>query len=177
MVLQAFEKFPSGKGQLVLIFMRHGSDDFVSGHLLPAGVEQVRAEAQRLSEILIPDKILSSCADRARQTAEIVRDVFSGKVRAGALSVSYNEGLAYSAEGSAIFVQKFLPRLGTDFKTVLCVSHNETISTNLSYLTGTAISPGFAESMILKFRAKNWAEARADTLVDAQQLVQPVFFD
>lgn len=119
-----------------LLLMRHGKsswkDDKLSDHKRPLK-KRGRKDSKRMAKVmssndLIPDLILSSSAERAKETVEIIVE-----------NLEYKNKIVYSDElymGEPQDFIKVLTALKDDYNTVLIVGHNPGLEAYLQIIDG-----------------------------------------
>ncbi len=128
-----------------VLILRHAKSDWgnpdladIDRPLAKRGLE----EAPRMGEVLAlfksaPDKILSSPAKRAKQTAEIV-----------AKACNYRQAIQWEESfygGSSLDLLKALQNLSATVERVLLVGHNPVLEETVATLSGPAFSRGTDE--------------------------------
>lgn len=119
-----------------LLLMRHGKsswkDDKLSDHERPLK-KRGKKDSKRMAKVmssndLIPDLILSSSAERAKETVEIIVE-----------NLEYKNKIVYSDElymGEPQDFIKVLTALKDDYNTVLIVGHNPGLEAYLQIIDG-----------------------------------------
>lgn len=156
---------PSSQPTRRLILLRHGESgwegDPPSDHertLTALGAAQARMAAQALVHRgWVPQRILSSSARRAHDTAELV-------AHAAGVAVERHQAL-YS--GGLGVLQSCVAALADDVEVVLVVGHNPALSAAASTLCGSAVSlstgcAALLEKTLLETHAPTWADAIHD---------------
>lgn len=123
-----------------LYIVRHGAaqSSFEAGsdfarRLVPAGEERVRAVAEHfaaLPEVVFPQRIVSSAAPRAAQTARIWADVL------GVGADRYAETAELYRGGPAVYLDTIVRSLPDEVSCAMAVGHNPAVSELLASLTG-----------------------------------------
>ena len=143
---------------LILIAMRHSHS--VSSHeckdherpLTDDGVELARATAGTLGDLqLIPEIIVSSSAERAKQTAQLIA---AQVIPETPLTVSTE---LYLAEADVYFpvIQQTAPH---DQATVMIVGHNPGIARLIQTLSDRTLSVGPATAAVFDIDAASWTK-------------------
>jgi phosphohistidine phosphatase SixA len=144
---------------LCLIFVRHGdySRTADGGDLTERGTEQSRAIGEILAE-LYPDVglILSSPLSRAQQTASHIKEKFGA-----AVALEKNDNLG--EDKRADFVIQDMPRLSSQFGTVVVVTHLPVIKDCSKHLGGPSVEPRNCEANIFTFDETDWAKVNGVT--------------
>jgi len=121
--------------------------------LTPEGVKQsILIGTFLFRQIIVPDIILSSTAERAKATAGLIADT----VKVDLEKIQLHEDL-YDASTRTFY--QFLTQLEDQYQHIMCVAHNPAISYVAEYLTKSEIGDmppaGIA---IIKFNIHAWKE-------------------
>ena len=140
-----------------LIMMRHGKtrqsgyDRDWDRELKHRGITQSKHVGAYLKDAgLIPDRIISSSAVRARTTAEICAAEMG---YAGPVEV-LNE--LYAVSGGDLV--GFVSRLDNEYRSVLVVGHNPAFEEAVSLLSGQSTAMGTGDCALLRYDVDSWAE-------------------
>lgn len=104
---------------------------------------------------LIPDVILSSPAERAMQTARLVKD------SSGMNSPLILDDRIY--EASPQMLRQVVIGINDEFPSAMLVGHNPGIEGFIRYLTGSLEPMPTAALAVIDLKAEIWADAAADT--------------
>jgi polyadenylate-binding protein len=141
-----------------LILLRHGEAEWQpragtdrDRHLTRAGQDQAATIAERLvARGWAPDKVVTSPAIRARDTARAVADVCGAPLIESATLYG----------GSVGDVQhEVIAPVGGDVQTLLLVGHNPIFSSLASALTSVRVSMGTANAVLLGSGNAAWDDA------------------
>lgn len=139
-----------------LLLLRHGKthrDGYAHDRereLKPRGHTQARRIAKILkSSDLMPDRIISSSAVRARETAEICTDELDI-----ASPVDLRDDL-YGIHASDLI--RFCLGLDDAWECVLLVGHNPAFEEAASILAGRSVSLGTGDCAVLRYHADSWS--------------------
>jgi phosphohistidine phosphatase len=121
--------------------------------LTPQGIKDSLLVGKHLeSEKIDIQLILTSEADRAKQTAQIVCD---GLLKDPALIVQSE--ILYQASPRTFLT--LINSFDDQFHSILCVAHNPTITYLAEYLTGVAIGDMVPAGVVaIKFNIRSWQE-------------------
>jgi len=141
-----------------LIIMRHAKSswktDAPTDHARPLnrrGKNDAPRVASRLNEIgWIPDLVLSSDAQRTRETWELMRGVFDGEIDVEFLSHLYH--------GGAEALMAALSGVDQEFATVLALGHNPGWQEVVTELTGDSIEMTTANAALLERDGDSWRD-------------------
>lgn len=121
---------------------QHGQSDF-DRILTQRGIDGIKRLASQLSnEKIIPDYVLASPANRTKQTAQILLDSISMKLKIHYEPDIYN--------GDDLTYKNLIEGVGYDWKCLLLVGHNPSISALVGRLTGkgfVVLHPGQAVAL------------------------------
>ncbi len=146
-----------------LILMRHARA-IAGGPLLedhdrplhPKGTSDATRVAERLrARGLAPDRILTSTARRAMETAARVRDVF-------ALPASQLESDRRIYHADAYELLALIQECGDAAKTIMVVGHNPTLSHMGSLLVGRTVHMETADLLVITHPAASWPRLALD---------------
>lgn len=153
--------------------MRHAKSawdtDAATDHARPLN-GRGRRDAPRVAERLVelgwvPDRILSSDAQRTRQTCAGMAEALEG------VPVSYASDLYH---GGLETIAALVPELDGDNTTVMVVGHNPGWEEAASTLTGVHVMMTTANAALLSTDVEGWAEAlRLDGGWRLEHLVRP----
>jgi phosphohistidine phosphatase len=138
-----------------LILMRHGKavdsdkspDDF-SRDLHPKGISEVRDTAIKLhGKEYLPDKIISSTAQRAVQTAELVADIIH-------IPEFIRVDELYQADADT--VTALIREHREQENSLLIVGHNPTMEDTASQLLQRDISMKTSQILVIEIDIENW---------------------
>jgi len=156
-----------------LLIMRHAksswNDDSLSDHDRPLN-DRGEADAPHMGAVLtardlVPDRILSSTAVRARTTAELVAQncAFDGEI-------SLDRNLYHAGPDEFIDALKGLP---TDLDRVLLVGHNPGISELVDFLADTPEMMTTANIAVLQLPVNRWSELDFETEGKLVEILRP----
>jgi phosphohistidine phosphatase len=139
-----------------LVLLRHGEASVDAGtdharQLTAAGGREVSDVATRLRELgWIPDRVVTSSANRARSSAALVTDALEtpAAIVHGEL---YNGGLAA--------LRAAISSLDEDVASVLVVGHNPGLSAAASRLTSSSVALSTANAALMQIESDSWEEA------------------
>ncbi len=146
-----------------LLILRHAdsswNDPRFNDHERPLN-ERGRSDAPRVGSFLverelIPDRIVSSTARRAVQTAKLVADAFRSRVeveQSGSLYLAPPEGYA-----------KVVAQGGGSADRLMLVGHNPGVSALATYLTGESVRMPTAGLAVVESPVDDWADLRLTT--------------
>ena len=139
-----------------LVLMRHGLTTCRDNEevLSKIGVEQIwRTAKDMVLGDLRPDFILSSRAPRAKQTAQLLADLFQ---QAGwKITLREDDRVEYGN------ILEALSSLGTE-RVILVVGHKDTIDAATEKLTSRSFAPRFAEAVLIdcmNIPGNSWQQA------------------
>lgn len=121
--------------------------------LTPVGVkESIRVGAYLIKNPANLDAIMSSTAERAKATSNLIADTLKFDEE----KIFLQEEL-YEASTRTFF--QFITHLSDDYQTVMCVAHNPAISYLAEYFTGAEIGDMVPSGLvIIKFNINSWKE-------------------
>lgn len=102
----------------------------------------------------IPELIISSPAERAKQTARLVKE--SGRIEA---ELKFDERI-YGAGTSTLI--DIISSVDDDFRSLMLVGHNPTFESMTSVLTGNYKSMPTATLAVIDLNIESWIEAEPD---------------
>ena len=149
-----------------LLLMRHGKsswkDEKLTDHERPLK-KRGRKDSKRMAKLLltndlIPDLIISSSAERAKETVEIIVE-----------KLAYEKKIVYSNELYMGEPQDFINMLNTlsdDYNTVLIVGHNPGLEAYLQIIDGEIEALPTAGLGHLVLVVDHWADLSFDTMGD-----------
>ena len=141
--------------------MRHAKSSWSSGveddHARPLN-KRGRRDAPRMAAELVargwvPDRVLSSTAQRTRETWELLAPSFP------AAEVRFHQALYLAGVGA---IQEACQPLGDDVGTVLVLGHNPGWERAASWLSGEDVSMTTANVALLEHADEPWCEALHD---------------
>ena len=105
-----------------------------------------------LQQQIMPDVIMTSTAERARMTANVLADA----LKADPEKINLQEDL-YEASTRTFF--QFITQLEDHLHHVLCVAHNPVVTYLAEYLTGAEVGDMVPAGMaMIKFNIQSWKE-------------------
>jgi phosphohistidine phosphatase len=121
--------------------------------LTPVGLKQsISIGAYLIKNPVNIDAIMSSTAERAKATANMIADTLKFDQE----KIFFQEDL-YDASTRTFF--QFISQLADDYQTVMCVAHNPAISYLAEYLTRAEIGDLAPSGLvIIKFNIHSWKE-------------------
>jgi phosphohistidine phosphatase len=156
-----------------LLIMRHAksswNDDSLSDHDRPLNergeMDAPRMGAALTARDLVPDRILSSTAVRARTTAELVAQncTFDGEI-------SLDRNLYHAGPDEFIDALKGLP---ADLDRVLLVGHNPGIAELVDFLADTPEMMTTANIAVLQLPVDRWSELDFETEGKLVEVLRP----
>lgn len=156
-----------------ILLMRHAKsswkDSDLPDHERPLK-KRGKRDAEKMGKMLkskkiIPDIILSSSAERAKQTAQIVAEAAKCKCEIAILDS------LYMAEPSEII--KTIETIGDEYKTVLVVGHNPGMEAFLQILNGKIESLPTSSIAYLAAKIEKWNELANEDAVKLKKLWRP----
>ncbi len=156
-----------------LLLMRHGKsswkDESLEDHERPLK-KRGRKDSKRIAKAilakeLLPDLILSSSAQRAKETVDIVAETLDYKGR-----IVLSDEL-YMGEPQAFI--DILGNLTEDYHTVLIVAHNPGLEAYLQIIDGEIESLPTAGLGYLVLVLDNWKDISLDTMGDLIGIWKP----
>jgi phosphohistidine phosphatase len=143
-----------------LLIMRHAQAEEIqrdqsdrNRELTSKGQHDALQMAYYLSEQkMLPDAIYSSASARTQKTASLLSDVF----KLNSETFFIEEDLYNSSIRTYL---SFISRLNNEYKTILLVGHNPTVSYLVEYLSGAEIiSIPTAGACIIRFDSVAWSD-------------------
>ncbi|MDA3852240.1 MAG: histidine phosphatase family protein [Spirochaetaceae bacterium] len=153
-----------------LLIMRHGKAELGNGNkdrersLMPRGQKQSREAALALEEQqILPGLIISSTANRAKETAQMVSEYL-----VKAVPIQLEDQIYLCSLEELIEVSKICPE---EIETLLLVGHNPTMEFLLDRVSGSPYSVKTSEIYSFKVNCSRWQ----DIHVDALEFIGPIY--
>ena len=146
-----------------LVLLRHAKSDWSSGavsdHARPLNARG-RRDAPRIAQRLValdwqPEYVVSSDAQRTRETFELMKDYFPDEPRVLFTDLLYHAGMQELYE--------VLLELPADVEAVMAIGHNPGWQAVASWLTGQAVQMTTANAVLMEGSGVSWeASLQAD---------------
>ncbi len=142
-----------------LLLIRHGKaepagGDDISRRLTPVGAKQIQSIARKVMDAGdVPDKIYTSPAVRARETSEILMNIWEEERHFPSLQ---DAGIVYRTTADGLLT--LILGAPETYNTVALVGHNPTMEHLVSYYKGSPVPIGTGYAASISFDINKWKD-------------------